>query len=99
MLALDQGIEKVLSELGSIEYPFAAGNYASVSDSELIDLVLPRKINRSRPEYLTAKTEALIWRKIGTLVVSRSEYQYLKSHFSEDPVFFLWERIPEWALL
>ncbi len=94
MVGLDQVIEKVVSELGGLERAFVTGDYASGRDSGLIDLVLVGEIDLSRLEHLTTKTETLIRRKIRSLVVSETEYQKLKSRFTEDPVLLLWECLP-----
>ena len=91
MVGLDQVIEKVLSELGGLERAFITGDYASGRDSGLIDLVVVGDIDRRRLETLTAKTEALIQRKIRTLIVSEAEYQKLKPRFAEEPLLLLWD--------
>ena len=94
MVGLDQVIEKVVSELGGLERAFVTGDYASGRDSGLIDLVLVGEFDRSRLESLTTKTEILIRRKIRTLVISETEYQKLKSRFTEEPVLLVWESLP-----
>ena len=94
MVGLDQIIEKIVSELGGLERAFITGDYASGRDSGLIDLVLVGGVDRGRLEHLIVKTEILIQRKIRTLVVSETEYQKLKSRFTEEPVLLLWGSVP-----
>jgi hypothetical protein len=91
MVGLDQVIEKVLIELGGLDRAFIVGDYALGRDSGLIDLVLVGEIDRARAEHLTQRTEALIKRKIRTLILSETECEGLKSNFSSGPVLLLWD--------
>lgn len=90
MVGLDQVIEQVLAELGGLECAFITGDYASGRDSGLIDLVLVGAINRPRLDHLLLRTEAMINRKIRSLVLSESEFDNLKLIFMSDPVLLLW---------
>ena len=91
MVGLDQVIEKVLFELGGLESAFVTGDYAEGRDSGLIDLVLIGEIDHSVLEHLTRRTEALINRKIRTLILSAPEYEDLKTVFLAGSVLLLWD--------
>ncbi len=91
MVGLDQVIDKVLVELGGLERAFITGDYALGRDSGLIDLVLVGEVDRARVDHLSQRTEALIKRKIRTLILSETEYKGLLAMFSAGPVLILWD--------
>jgi len=91
-VGLDKVVEQVVSRLGNVELAFITGDYAKGKDSGLIDLVLVGEIDKGYLQNLVEKLEALIERKVRTLVLSESEYQKLLENFSGAPVLILWEK-------
>jgi len=88
------GIDKVLSDiikkLGDLHLAFIRGDYAIGKDSGLIDLVVVgEEINSDELERVKKKTEGFIQRKISTLVLTKTEYQNLKSNFEKEPILVL----------
>ena len=72
-LGLDSLIEQVISHLGDLKQAWVVGDYAHGKDTGLIDLVLVGDIDKAYLEKLIGKAEALIHRKIRTLVLTPEE--------------------------
>jgi DNA-binding transcriptional ArsR family regulator len=91
-LGIDEIIESVVKQLGNVELAFLTGDYAQGIDSGLIDLVLVGEIDKAYLQQLLEKSEALIHRKIRTLVISQKEAEQLKKRFQKEKILLLWER-------
>ena len=91
-LGIDEIIESVVKQLGNVELAFLTGDYAQGIDSGLIDLVLVGEIDKTYLQQLVEKSEALIHRKIRTLVISQKEAEQLKKRFQKEKILLLWER-------
>lgn len=89
---IDQVIENILRKSGDIELAFIKGDYAVGKDTGLIELVIVGDdINYDEIERVRKKTEALINRKIGTLILNKDEYQKLEENFKQLPMLVLME--------
>lgn len=91
-VGLDQIVELFLLELGDVHLAFITGDYAKGIDSGLIDLIMVGEIESGVLPRLTSKTEALIKRKIRTLVLSESEFKPLRKRLLKDHVLLLWSK-------
>ena len=91
-VGLDKVVEQVVSRLGNVELAFVTGAYAKGIDSGLIDLVLVGEIDKGYLQNLVEKLEALIERKVRTLVLNGSEYQKLLDNFAKAPALVVWKR-------
>jgi len=89
-LGLDKIVDKVIKKLGKVYLAFITGDYAIGKDTGIIDLVLVGEIDQENLRRLVMKAEALIKRKLRTLVLSRSEYKKLKSTLNTDKALWLW---------
>ena len=89
---IDKVIENILRKSGDIELAFIKGDYALGKDSGLIELVIVGDfINREEIERVRSKTEKLINRKIGTLILTKNEFQKLEVNFTQEPQLILME--------
>ena len=87
---IDKVISDILKRLGKLELAFIRGDYALGRDSGLIDLVIVgENINRQEIERVRKKTEKLIRRKIGILLLNSTEYLALRDNFKKEPMFIL----------
>ncbi|MBT4398879.1 MAG: ArsR family transcriptional regulator [Bacteroidetes bacterium] len=91
-VGLDQLLDIFIKELGDVQRAFITGDYARGIDSGLIDLVLVGDIENGVLPRLTSKTEAIIKRKIRTLVLSESEFNSLRKRLLKDHVLLLWSK-------
>ncbi len=91
-VGLDQVVEQVVSRLGNVELAFITGDYAKGNDSGLIDLVLVGEIDKTYLQNLVEKLEALIGRKLRTLVLTLPEYEKLLENFAKAPALVLWKQ-------
>jgi len=88
------GIDKVLSNIinniGNVKLAFIRGDYATGTDSGLIDLVIIGEgINIQELERVKQKTETLIERKIALLVLTIEEFNRLKDILLEKQYLIL----------
>ena len=90
-LGMDHIIESILQRLGALEVAFLVDDYAEGKDSGLIDLVLVGQIDRKNLDDLVKKAERYIKRKIRTLVITKTEYESMKSLFKNRSKLILWE--------
>lgn len=87
---MESVINKVMSRLGQVSYAFIIGDYAHGKDSGLIDLVFVGDIDQLYLRNCIEKAEALIHRKIRTLVLSPSEYEANKRNLNPEKAIWLW---------
>jgi len=85
-------INKMISRLGKLEMALITGDYANGKDSGLIDLVLVGEINEPNLHGYVKKAEALIHRKIRTLVLSKEEFEKNKENLKSATALWLWKR-------
>lgn len=93
-MGIDQVIERVLSQLGTVELAFITGDYAKGNDSGIIDVVMVGKINRDYLAQLIEKTELLIKRKIRPLVLTREELSEMREQLKLDKALVVWGEFP-----
>lgn len=91
-LGLDSLIEQVISHLGDLKQAWVVGDYAQGKDSGLIDLVLVGEVDRAYLDNLIAKAEALIRRKIRTLVLKGEELHLYEKELHLDRAIILFTR-------
>lgn len=89
-LGIDQVIERVLSQLGTVELAFITGEYAKGIDSGIIDLVIVGTINRDYLNTLIEKVETAISRKVRVLVLRRDELEPLKEKLKLEKSLVVW---------
>ena len=89
-LGIDQVIDKVLNELGSVELAFITGDYARGVDSGIIDLAIVGAVDRQYLQVLVDKTEAVIRRKIRVLTLNQEEFERLKPQLKFEKALLVW---------
>jgi hypothetical protein len=77
-LGLDKVVENIVNQIGEINYAFITGDYAEGKDSGVIDLVIVGEVDNDKLDYWVKKTEALINRKVATLILHPSEFENWK---------------------
>jgi hypothetical protein len=92
---IDQVIDVVLSNLGTVELAFVTGDYAKGIDSGIIDIVVVGKIDRQYFQKLIEKTEGLIKRKIRSLILDRDEFEKLKNTLQVENAVIVWNNNKE----
>lgn len=90
-LGMDRILDSIVQRLGRLERAFLLDDYAVGKDTGIIDLGLVGDIDKANLEDLCAKTERYIGRKIRTLVLSRDEYEELRSVLERRPMLGLWK--------
>ena len=91
VIGLDQVIDGIVNRLGDLEQAYLIGDYAEGKDTGIIDLLLVGDINQHHLTDLSRKTERYINRKIRSLVLSRREYEKLRSTLEKAPKILVWE--------
>jgi hypothetical protein len=88
-LGIDSLIEQVISQLGDLKHAWVVGDYAEGKDSGLIDLVLVGEVDRAYLDKLIVKVEALIHRKIRTLILREDEKAHYEKKLQVDKAIIL----------
>jgi predicted DNA-binding protein YlxM (UPF0122 family) len=91
VMGIDQVIDGIVTRLGDLERAYLLDDYAEGKDTGIIDLLLVGDIDQYHLNDLSRKTERYIKRKIRSLVLSRSEYEDLKSTLENRPRVLIWE--------
>lgn len=91
VMGIDQVIDGIVNRLGDLEKAYLIDDYAEGKDSGIIDLVLVGDVDQYHLNDLSRKTERYIKRKIRSLVLSRSEYNKMRSKFKDRPRLLIWE--------
>lgn len=89
---VDNIVNKMITRLGQLEMAFITGDYARGQDSGTIDLVLVGEINTANLRGYVEKAEALVNRKIRTLVLSDGEFAEERANLNADTALWLWKR-------
>ena len=90
-LGIDQVVDNVLVQLGTVELAFITGDYARGIDSGIIDLIIVGKIeNHEFLQHLVDKAEEVIKRKIRVLVLNKEELARLKEKLKVDKALVVW---------
>lgn len=92
VMGLDQVIDGIVSRLGALEQAYLIGDYAEGKDSGIVDLLLVGDIDQYHLNDLSRKTERYINRKIRSLVLSKTEYEEMKSSLDSRPKLLVWKR-------
>ena len=91
VMGIDQVVDGIVTRLGDLEYAYLLDDYAEGKDTGIIDLLLVGDIDQYHLNDLSRKTERYIKRKIRSLVLSREEYEDLKSKLESRPRLLIWE--------
>ena len=91
VMGIDQVIDGIVNRLGDLERAYLIDDYAEGKDSGIIDLVLVGDVDQYHLNDLSRKTERYIKRKIRSLVLSRSEYNKMRSKLKDRPRLLIWE--------
>jgi predicted transcriptional regulator len=91
VMGLDQVIDGIVNRLGDLELAFLIDDYAEGKDTGIVDLLLVGKINEYHLNDLSRKTERYIRRKIRSLVLTKDEYEDLRSRLEKRPNLLIWE--------
>lgn len=89
-IGFDKIIDDVVMRLGDVEKVFVIGNFSKGIDSQIIDLLLVGKINKSFLIKLIEKVEGIITRKI-RYVVYEEEVRINWDSYTEEPLL-LWTK-------
>ena len=89
-VGIDDLVENMVSKLGDVKSAYIIGDYANGIDSGIIDLVLIGEINQDILNKLTSKTEALINRKIRSVVLTKKEFKKLNKTLDIDNSLLIW---------
>lgn len=90
VLGIDRLIEGVIARLGNVKLALITGDYAHGIDSGIIDLALVGDVDRQYLNALVEKVEALIDRKVRTLVLSPEEYGKLLGTLKPEESLVVW---------
>ncbi len=91
VMGLDQVIDGIVNRLGDLELAFLIDDYAEGKDTGIVDLLLVGNINEYHLNDLSRKTERYIKRKIRSLVLTRDEYEGLRTRLEKRPRLLIWE--------
>jgi len=91
VMGLDQVIDSIVTRLGDLELAFLLDDYAEGKDTGIMDLLLVGNIDEYHLNDLSRKTERYIKRKIRSLVLTKDEYEELKSKLEKRPRLLIWE--------
>lgn len=93
-LGIDK-VEKILSELGSVEMAFITGDYAKGVDTGIIDLVIVGQVDMGFLQHMVEKAEDIIKRKIRVLVLNCQEFKRLQEQLKVEKALILWNSVGE----
>jgi len=91
VMGIDQVLDSIIMRLGDLESAYLMDDYAEGKDTGIIDLLLVGDIDQYHLNDLSRKTERYIKRKIRSLVLSRAEYNELKTKLDKKPRLLIWE--------
>jgi DNA-binding transcriptional ArsR family regulator len=89
-LGIDQLIDNLLGQLGTVELAFITGDYAKGTDSGIIDLTIVGNVDRPYLQILIDRAEDVIKRKVRVLVLNQVEFQRLKEKLKVDKALLVW---------
>jgi hypothetical protein len=89
-LGIDQLIDNILAQLGSIELAFVTGDYARGIDSGIIDIVIVGSIDHNYLQSLIQKVEKIINRKFRSLVLTNAEFVRLRDTLHIEDALPVW---------
>ena len=90
---LDRLIDDVLSSLGNVELALVTGDYAQGKDTGIIDVVIVGNVDKAFLDVLVARAEALIKRKIRSLVLNHKEYEHYSKALKPKEAVVVWGKI------
>lgn len=91
-VGLDKIIENVINKLGDLKRAYVVGDYASGTDSSIIDMLFFGDIDKNYLNQLSEKVEKKIDRKIRILSFSSNEEDALKTYLENQTSLLLWEK-------
>lgn len=91
-VGIDKVIETVIERLGELEEVYLTGSFAKGIDSQIIDLILVGKVEKSYLIQLVEKVEKLINRKIRYIIYQKEEVNKLNwEQFAIEPLL-IWSK-------
>ncbi len=87
---LDKIVASVIQRLGTVHIAIITGDYAQGQDSGIIDLVMVGEIDKEKLRKYAKKVEALVKRKINTLVLTIDEFNGNRKSLNLDKAIWLW---------
>ena len=91
-VGLDKVVERVVERLGDVDQVFLVGRFARGLDSQIIDLVLVGKVNKSYLISLVEKTEEVINRKIRFVTYLPDKFSLSELKKIESEPLLLWSK-------
>lgn len=89
-VGIDQIVERILNQLGDLQFAYLTGDLATGRDSKIIDLVLVgQNLDINYISTLILKAEKLMDRKIRHLVLTEEQ---MKEYFSDKPILLIWRK-------
>ena len=88
---IDSVVESLIERIGNMEQAYLVGDYAKGKDSGLIDVVLIGELDKSILQEAIDTAEALINRKIRTLVLTKKEFE-ANTLKKNEPFLLLWSK-------
>jgi hypothetical protein len=89
---IDNIVTNAINRLGQLEMAFITGDYAKGKDSGIIDLVLVGNINQQSLLHYVERAEALIKRRVRTIVLSAEEFEKNKKSLQSETALWLWKK-------
>ncbi|RCL75478.1 MAG: ArsR family transcriptional regulator [Flavobacteriales bacterium] len=88
---IDSVVESLIERIGNMQQAYLVGDYAKGKDSGLIDVVLIGELDKSILQEAIDTAEALINRKIRTLVLTKKEFE-ANTLKKNEPFLLLWSK-------
>ncbi len=88
---IDSIVESLIERMGNMEKAYLVGDYAKGKDSGLIDIVLTGDLDKKILQEAIDTAEALINRKIRTLVLTNDEFE-INTLKKNEPFLLLWSK-------
>lgn len=88
---IDSVVEALIERIGNMEKAYLVGDYAKGKDSGLIDIVLTGDLDKKILQEAIDTAEALINRKIRTLVLTYEEFE-TNTLKKNEPFLLLWSK-------
>jgi len=88
---IDSVVESLIERIGNMEKAYLVGDYAKGKDSGLIDIVLTGDLDKKILQEAIDTAEALINRKIRTLVLTNEEFE-TNTLKKNEPFLLLWSK-------
>ncbi|MDY6954738.1 MAG: winged helix-turn-helix domain-containing protein, partial [Thermodesulfobacteriota bacterium] len=92
VMGIDKVIDGIANRLGDLEVAYVIDDYAEGKDTGIIDLLLVGHVDHYHLNDLSRKTERYIKRKIRSLVLTRDEFEEMKTQLRQRPQLLVWKK-------